>query len=91
MTRGEVAYKDEWLTIVEDAPKPKTKVFTVGSNCSNSVLGEIKWYPPWRHYCFFPDEYYETIYSDRCLMALSKFITKINNEHKNKKKGSGER
>ena len=44
----------EWLEFVEKASKPKTKVFSVMSKCSEVELGEIKWYPSWRHYCFFP-------------------------------------
>jgi hypothetical protein len=79
----------EWLEFreKENKPKAKTKIFQVWSKCSEDLLGIIKWYPQWRHYCYFPckniyeEEY---VYSDRCLVEISKFITKLNTEHKNK-------
>ena len=73
----------EWLEFREtlQLPNRKTKRFNVWSKCSESVIGSIKWYPQWRHYCFFPEEY--TVYSDRCLIEISKFIAKLNTNHKN--------
>jgi len=64
--------------------KPKTDVYSVLSRCSNVELGKIKWYPSWRHYCFFPTTILETVHSDRCLMEISMFISNINNLHKRK-------
>ena len=61
--------------------KPKTKVYSVISKCSDFELGIIKWYPSWRHYCFFPTMGEETVHSDRCLAFISEFITKLNKEH----------
>ena len=74
--------EDEWLKFVEKESKPKTKVYSVMSKCSDCELGEIKWYPSWRHYCFFPTLELETVHSDRCLLSISQFITKLNVEHK---------
>lgn len=34
--------------------KPKTQVWNVLSKSDGSVLGTVKWYAPWRQYCFFP-------------------------------------
>ena len=45
-------YENEWLEFWLIKEKPKTKVFSVRSKCSNCELGIIEWYPPWRHYCF---------------------------------------
>lgn len=73
----------KWLEFVEKASKPKTKVFSVMSKCSNCELGEIKWYPRWRHYCFFPVS--GTLHSDRCLMEISEFITNLNKKHNDNK------
>ena len=75
----------KWLEFVETERKPKTKVFDVVSKCDCTVLGEIKWYPSWRHYCFFPAIDIETVHSDRCLLEISQFITKLNEEHKKSK------
>jgi len=79
--------EDKWLEFREEKSKPKTRVVSVVSKCAKCRLGVIKWYPAWRHYCFFPetaifrDEY---VYSDRCLLSISKFITKLNKEHAKK-------
>ena len=70
-----------WLEFKELKPKPKTKVFVVVSKRSDDKLGMIEWYNYWRHYCFFPNPDLETVHSDRCLMEISQFITKLNVEH----------
>lgn len=71
-----------WLKFIEDESKPKTKVFSVIPKSSEERVGIIKWYFQWRHYCFFPLVIYDTVYSDRCLIEISEFITKLNKEHK---------
>lgn len=57
----------------------KTKTIVVLSKCSGCILGIIKWYPQWRYYCFFPATDIVTFHSDRCLLEISQFITKLNN------------
>ena len=74
--------EDKWLRFEVKEHKPKTKVYSVISKCDDTELGEIKWYPAWRHYCFFPDILFQTVYSDRCLQSMSEFITKLNEDHK---------
>lgn len=72
--------EDEWLEFWLEEEKSKTKIYSVISKCSNIELGKIKWYPPWRHYCFvLPDE----VFSDRCMLAIGNFTLKLNEEHKN--------
>jgi len=75
---------DEWLDFVEVERKSKTRVYAVMSKNSRDILGQVKWYPAWRHYCFFPTLATETVHSDRCLMSISRFITKLNEDHKKK-------
>jgi len=75
----------EWLNFIEMEQKAKTRVYAVVAKVSGDILGKIKWYGSWRHYCFFPTIANETVHSDRCLMTISQFITKLNEEHKNKK------
>ena len=72
--------KDKWLKFVLKEEKPKTKVYSVISKCDGTELGEIKWYPQWRHYCFFPTS--ETVHSDRCLLSISSFISELNKNHR---------
>lgn len=74
----------EWLEFREIEKKQKTSIWIVWSKSGSCELGQIKWYPSWRHYCFFPTTEIETIHSDRCLIEISKFITKLNVNHKNK-------
>jgi len=76
----------KWLKFVEVEKKPKTIVISVQSKCDETELGKIKWHPSWRHYCFFPTTNIETVHSDRCLLDISEFITKLNEEHKNGKR-----
>lgn len=83
IVRGEKM--SEWLEFKEIEKKPKTNVYSVVSKCDGSELGKIKWYPSWRHYCFFPTLKFETVHSDRCLLAISQFITKQNEDHKQKR------
>ena len=76
----------EWLIFKLKEEKAKTNVYSVISKCSDDELGIIEWYPAWRHYCFFPNDnpYYSSwVFSDRCLLNISEFITKLNEEHKN--------
>jgi hypothetical protein len=85
---GRANKMSEFLDFEMIAQLPKTKIFGVFSRGNHSSLGKIKWYGPWRHYCFFPaipEPGTEIIHSDRCLMAISQFITKLNEEHKNGK------
>ena len=69
--------EDEWLVFKEGKPKPKTRVIEVWSKCSNILLGEIKWYPQWRHYCFID----RNVYSDRCLLSIGEIIARLNLKH----------
>jgi hypothetical protein len=48
----------------------KTYVWTV--QCGGVKLGEIRWYAPWRRYCYWPDG--ETILDASCLREVVEFI-----------------
>ena len=66
----------------EEIPNPgkATKQFDAISISRASVLGTIKWYGPWRQYCFEPNDF--TIWSDGCLEQIAEFLKKLNQEHK---------
>lgn len=81
---GTIMYEDEWLKIILTEIKPKTRVCSVMSKCSDCKLGEIKWYPAWRHYCYFPNWQDEFVYSDRCMLAIGTFLLNSNKEHNGK-------
>ena len=78
----ENTFETVFLIFVLKEEKPKTSVYSVISKSSNCELGEVKWHPGWRHYCFFPTTEYETVYSDRCLKEISNFITGLNGLHR---------
>jgi len=44
------------------------------------LLGEIRWHPHWRQYCYFPDR--ETVWSASCLEDLKSFLKEANMEHR---------
>jgi len=39
---------------------------------SGDGLGEVYWFPPWREYCFFPDD--GTVFSADCLAEIQDFL-----------------
>lgn len=80
--KEKVLKEDEWLRFIEKERKDKTIVVGVFSKCSKVELGEIRWYPQWRYYCFFPYEDIEAVYSDRCEFAIYDFIKELNIKHK---------
>ena len=43
--------KQGYLRYVEQPPKAKTRHWLVVGQ--GGAIGEIKWYGPWRRYCFF--------------------------------------
>lgn len=57
-----------------------TRKFSVISKCSKECLGKVMWYQSWRHYCFFPLGC--SVYSDRCLVEISEFVKRLNEEHR---------
>ena len=79
-------YSDEWLIMRLKRNKPKTIVVGVYSKCDGSELGEVRWHPPWRHYCFIPTRQFDIVLSDRCMLAIGNFTLNLNNKHKEAKK-----
>ena len=52
--------------------KKKTLIWKVSSKRNDERLGFIKWYAPWRQYCFYPVAL--TIFNKGCLADIQKFI-----------------
>jgi hypothetical protein len=57
----------------------KTSIYNVVSESSGDILGTIKWYGPWRQYCFWPRQDSEDNYtwSSGCLTEIVSFLKKI--------------
>lgn len=54
--------------------KPKTSVWSCRNNKSDEELGQVRWYAPWRQYCYFPTRQIETVYNPGCLEDICHFI-----------------
>jgi hypothetical protein len=52
-------------------PTRKTKIWRVVNAQYNSFLGNVKWYSPWRKYCFAPDD--GTVFEQDCLRDIAAF------------------
>ena len=55
--------------------KPKTQVWDVVNKRSETPLGRISWYGPWRQYVFEPEA--QTVYNDGCLNSISSFLGRL--------------
>ena len=51
----------------------KTEVWNVLSKSSGFILGKIKWYGPWRQYCFFPSA--NSVFNPTCMLDINKKIS----------------
>lgn len=60
-------------------PKRKTQTWSC-RNKKCDVLGQVRWYAPWRQYCFFTEP--NIIYAKSCLIDIAYFIIHLNMEHK---------
>lgn len=53
----------------------KTLVVKILSKSSGDRLGSIRWYGPWRQYCFYPSP--DTIFNKGCMNDVVKYIDKL--------------
>ena len=58
----------------------KTLLYYVHNRKSNGLLGHIRWYSPWRQYCFLPIA--STIWSDGCLEDIHDALKRIAGDYK---------
>jgi hypothetical protein len=56
-------------------PKQKTGRWMCVNRTHGSFLGEVKWYPGWRQYCFEPVGH--TVFSKVCLDDIGHFIRQL--------------
>jgi hypothetical protein len=60
----------KWIDIHEITANTKTKRFAVTTKDGDS-LGEIRFFPTWRKYSFYP--YGQTVYEADCLRDIAQF------------------
>ena len=61
-----------YITFKKIEDKPKTSVFAILSKSNDDILGIVKWYAPWRQYCFFPEN--DTLWNPSCMKDVREFI-----------------
>lgn len=70
MIQGEYEYFDVLLVVQGE----KTNIYRITTR--NGVdAGVIKWYGPWRKYCFFPS--HSTIWDTKCLNEVVKCLDRL--------------
>ena len=74
----------EYICFIETEKKAKTSVFSCRTNSNDTELGQVKWYPAWRQYCYFSTTH--AVYSVGCLRDIEKFIVSTNEDHNNLRK-----
>ncbi len=67
------------IHFVEVAKKTKTSVWSCRNNRSKEELGQVKWYGPWRQYCYFPTR--QAVYNNRCLSIIADFTGTLTTFH----------
>jgi len=72
--------ESKYLEIFRAGWTGKTLVYDVLSKHQGSILGHIKWYAPWRQYCFYPSP--NCIFNPGCLKAICEFIGELIAERK---------
>lgn len=62
---------DDYITFRECAVPDvrKTRIVAVDNKRSGNTLGTIRWYGPWRQYCFFPQG--GTIFNTDCMDRIT--------------------
>lgn len=70
--------KYKYIHFVKVTDKRKTTVWSCRNNRSEEELGEVRWYPGWRQYCYMPTA--KGIYSVSCFEDICHFIAQLANE-----------
>lgn len=70
-----------WIDFVDagSSDSGKTKKFDVLTK-EGGVLGKIKWFTPWRRYCFFPHR--GTVYEHDCCRDIAAFLDSLKKENR---------
>jgi hypothetical protein len=66
----------------------KTDTWEVWDVHEASHLGQVRWYSPWRKYCFFPDS--NTIWEEDCLRTIAVFLEWETKKHRAGKRSFAE-
>lgn len=81
----------KWIKFITYPPNKGRKMpsFLIRNKESDFVLGEIKWYGPFRQYSFFPEP--NTVFEKTCLKDITDFIVELMEKHKSQREcGTGQ-
>ena len=67
--------ENKYLEFFRAGDTGKTEVYDVLSKSKGFVLGHIKWYGPWRQYCFYPSP--QCVFNRDCLETIREFIQNL--------------
>ena len=73
----------EYLHIRQVPFKGKTTRWEVRNKHNGALLGLVKWYPPWRQYCFYPNA--DAVFSHGCLENTTAHIKRLMGERRHPK------
>ena len=68
--------KYKFIHFIKIEDKTKTSVWDCKSNRTNFLLGVIKWYLPWRQYCFYTMGA-DVVFNVGCLEDINDFIRQL--------------
>ena len=71
----EILKETKYLSFIVKEHKPKTKVVAIVNKTHKDEIGVIRWYSPWRQYCFFP--HLHTIWNTACLDDVNDMIIEL--------------
>ncbi|MEI3530661.1 MAG: hypothetical protein V8Q75_06370 [Bacilli bacterium] len=78
----EYTFIGKYITaFIEQLPKRKTPIYKLCNQQNELIhLGEIKYNPSWRKYCFYPID--ETVFDSKCLLDIVEFMDKLNRKRR---------
>ena len=79
-----MAKESKYIEFLKVGDTGKTERWQVLSKYKGDVLGHIRWYGPWRFYCFFPSPL--CVFSIGCMTDISGKIYELMEERKEMRK-----
>lgn len=77
MNESEIVYKGEYFYVLKEFIKGrKTPIYHIINNSMRINIGCIKWFAPWRKYCFYPGS--GTVYDNKCLQQILNLLNEYN-------------
>ena len=75
--------KKKYLYTVLAVEGKKTNLYDV-RNKSGFTIGIVKWYAPWRQYCFYPGPF-DILLNNDCMREITDFLDGLKKQRKEKK------